>query len=1046
MATNHTALNVQTDSLAAGQTAYNPYASGAPLTIYAAGTRNAYDLIWDTNGHLYAATNGAAAGGNIPATPPGVTPAAPAINGVGVAEDDYVYDIQPGGYYGHPDPARGQYIFGGGNPNNPAPNTAIQGSYPLGTNPDPNYRGYAYDFGVHYSPDGDIEYTGNAFGGALNGALLITEYSGGKDIIALRTGSNGQITQAETGIAGFTGFQDPVDVIEDTRNGDLYVADLGTSSIMLLRPIASGATIAVSAGTLQFNAPVNGAASAVQTLIITNTGSQPLAIPATGMSVIGADGALFPLAAKPLLPTLIAPGASIAVGIVFNPGNGAVGLHTGTLQISSNDQVNPLISINLRGLTTAGLGGSNEPSLQSILDLYQIPDNVGTANPAQSYFTDPPQTPNDQVQMPQLQKAGSGPVTVSALASFDAGISPAVGFGIYTSGFSDSRAQLFSISSNDSQSVAPSISGTTSFDPGSSVFGIYASFDAFINSATGTARVAYSEAAFNSFDPADGQDIRFYPLKNPDGSVVANAFVFAIDDGGALPNYQFNNLVGIIRNVQAVSAAPVIGVQNVAGNDTESAPSPLRFVFNATTHNTDDIRIVSTGSAPVVISSITSSNAVFSLPAGLSYPLSIAPGSSFDLNVSYNPAHGGSTMTDSGALTINSNAPTQLALSLQLDGIPPGSSKPTLPQIVSAFGFSALGSETASAYWTRSDANLPVTVQELAAFSGRSAGSSLYWYAQGHSTTFNAIVGIPGTDTSGLLPLSNDSGKTPAIGTFSASGVFGFSVDKTEFSDDTLNTHGSSNDTGHHVMFYQLYDSIGNPVPHTWLMVMSYSSSTEPFTYTDNVYLIRNLRPAPPSAPTGATATGSISGNTFSWNAVKSPLVSGYLVYRSTSSSTGFVRVGPSVVTGTSFLDTTATPGVKYYYTVAALDTQGSISSFTGSVSATRTTDTTAPPKLTVSENTSKPGVNLVWNTSPVTDLAGYNVYRGSSQTGPFFKMTPTPLTTTSYTDTECAEWRESLVRSDRFEPVWIRIRAGTDRCASRAWMITGLAYVSILL
>src|SRR3954466_9407310 len=61
------ALNVQTENNPTG-TNYNPFAPGAPLTLYATGVRNAYDLVWTRNGQLYAPTNGSAAGGN---TPPG---------------------------------------------------------------------------------------------------------------------------------------------------------------------------------------------------------------------------------------------------------------------------------------------------------------------------------------------------------------------------------------------------------------------------------------------------------------------------------------------------------------------------------------------------------------------------------------------------------------------------------------------------------------------------------------------------------------------------------------------------------------------------------------------------------------------------------------------------------------------------------------------------------------------------------------------------------------------------------------------------------------
>src|SRR5439155_15129452 len=59
------AIDAKTDS---GGT-YNPFASGAPLTIYATGVRNAYDLVWTSDGKLYAPSTGATAGGNTPATP-----------------------------------------------------------------------------------------------------------------------------------------------------------------------------------------------------------------------------------------------------------------------------------------------------------------------------------------------------------------------------------------------------------------------------------------------------------------------------------------------------------------------------------------------------------------------------------------------------------------------------------------------------------------------------------------------------------------------------------------------------------------------------------------------------------------------------------------------------------------------------------------------------------------------------------------------------------------------------------------------------------------
>lgn len=224
-----TGFNVQTE----GGANYNPFAANAPVKIYATGVRNAYDLLWHSNGSLYAPTNGSAAGGNTPDNPN-----VPGNQGlINVAtQHDYLFKIAQGGYYGHPNPTRGEYIMNGGNPTSssdpatdpaevvkPSPDSPYSG-YAVGTQPDPNYKGFTYDFGRNRSPNGVIEYKSTRFGGALKNKLLVAEFSGGDDILALTPGAGGNIVGSATKV--FSGLRDPLDLIEDTRNGRLYVAEL----------------------------------------------------------------------------------------------------------------------------------------------------------------------------------------------------------------------------------------------------------------------------------------------------------------------------------------------------------------------------------------------------------------------------------------------------------------------------------------------------------------------------------------------------------------------------------------------------------------------------------------------------------------------------------------------------------------------------------------------------------------------------------------------------------------------------------------------------
>lgn len=243
---------------------YNPYAAGAPLTFYATGVRNAFDLVWHTNGHLYAPTNGSALGGNTPGTPTpypsscarrtdgGYTgPAAPALTGVQQEETDYVFDVKAGKYYGHPNPLRCEYVLNAGNPTNYTGNPLLRFSaYPEGQKADPNYDiGGVYDAGLHASANGVVEYRNTSvFGGALAGSLLVVRYHANQEVVAFSVNASGGLSQAITGITGFTGLRQPLDIAQLPSTGNLYVTELtdnpATTGIKLLRPRSTATTTA----------------------------------------------------------------------------------------------------------------------------------------------------------------------------------------------------------------------------------------------------------------------------------------------------------------------------------------------------------------------------------------------------------------------------------------------------------------------------------------------------------------------------------------------------------------------------------------------------------------------------------------------------------------------------------------------------------------------------------------------------------------------------------------------------------------------------------
>ncbi|MBW4636754.1 MAG: choice-of-anchor D domain-containing protein [Gloeocapsa sp. UFS-A4-WI-NPMV-4B04] len=319
---------------------------------------------------------------------------------------------------------------------------------------------------------------------------------------------------------------------------DIYQAH--SSQILLSQAVTTNTpNIAQSTKRLVFNDVQGGVASAARSVTLRNTGNANLTIESLRLS--GIDANQFKITQQPTLPITLAAGSSTTVSIAFNPTT--IGPLEALLQINSNDPDTPQATVSLRGLGTKGLGGQNEPSLQWILDTYQSPINVGDPNPADSSLS----TTNplgDEVSISQFQKAGTGPVTLEPIAVFAPKSSSGIvaKFGYYTSGNPASKTQLFTVPNASYQSLKPSISGTTRFDPGTRNFGFYSIWPLFNN------RTIYNEDNLNTFSGAIPHHVRVYPLKNPNGTVVPNAYVLATEEHTSVFDYQ--DFAVIIRNVK----------------------------------------------------------------------------------------------------------------------------------------------------------------------------------------------------------------------------------------------------------------------------------------------------------------------------------------------------------------------------------------------------------------------------------------------------------------------------------------------------------------
>jgi hypothetical protein len=212
---------------------YDPFADDAPLTIHATGIRSGYDLLWHSSGRLMVAINGATAGGNTPAIreADGTVTRGP-IMSVGITTADTLADVtRAGSYHGHPNPVRDEFVLMGGNPTDGADPYEVL-SYTVGTEPEASFEMPLYDFGLGQSVNGLFESSRSG----TRGDIWAARYGAGDDIVLIRTNEDGTVDRVETNIPGLTRLTSPLNVVEDPRNGYLYVTEADSNRLSVFRP------------------------------------------------------------------------------------------------------------------------------------------------------------------------------------------------------------------------------------------------------------------------------------------------------------------------------------------------------------------------------------------------------------------------------------------------------------------------------------------------------------------------------------------------------------------------------------------------------------------------------------------------------------------------------------------------------------------------------------------------------------------------------------------------------------------------------------------
>lgn len=156
----------------------------------------------------------------------------------------------------------------------------------------------------------------------------------------------------------------------------------------------------------------------------------------------------------------------------------------------------------------------------------------------------------------------------------------------------------------------------------------------------------------------------------------------------------------------------------------------------------------------------------------------------------------------------------------------------------------------------------------------------------------------------------------------------------------------------------------------------------------------------PPAAPTGLAATAGNREVSLAWAASTEGDLAGYNVYRCDTVGGTYVKLNASLVATASWLDTGLVNGAAQFYKVSAQDSSGNEGPLSLPASAT---PRYTPPTGLVLDSTTDTSATLSWGAVTEPDLAGYDVWRGGTSGAGYAKITPAPISATTFTDTGLA-------------------------------------------
>src|SRR5271163_2705893 len=397
--------------------------------------------------------------------------------------------------------------------------------------------------------------------------------------------------------------------------------------------------------------------------------------------------------------------------------------------------------------------------------------------------------------------------------------------------------------------------------------------------------------------------------------------------------------ISIVSNAPGSPATIALtgtGIQGQVG----ATPSSVSFGSVAVgSSGSQTITLTNSGTASVTISAATASGTGLSI-SGLSPPLTLGAGLSTTFSAQFAPTSAGSA---SGSISIVSNAPNS-PLTIALSGTA------TQPQLAvtpstAAFGNVVTGSNNSQTISLANNGTATLTISSAAVTGAGFSTTGLtvpLSIAAGKTSTFNAVF-APGAagSVSGSITLVSNAPNSPLAISLSGTGVaatqvLGLSASSLSFgnvnvgSSSSLNVtvtnNGNSNVTISNVSVTGAGFSASGLTSGEILTPTQSATLTAQFAPTaaglmsGSVSIASNATNSPSTITVSGTGVSvTPSSVALSWTASTST-VTGYNVYRGTTSGGPYAQLNSSLITAVNYTDSTVAAGVTYYYVVTAVN------------------------------------------------------------------------------------------------------------------------------